>query len=78
MFTLKSKRSYLLNFTASDAHFPEHPFCLSAGELAVEAETVPEGGNDHSIRECVITFPLLCLVSHIQLNVIYLYFLSAR
>lgn len=31
-------------FTAVDAHFPLYP--LSAGELAVEAETAPKGGND--------------------------------
>lgn len=51
-------------FAAADAHFPVHPLCLSAGELAVEAETAPEGGNDYSIRECVITFSLLCILSN--------------
>lgn len=50
-----------LNFAAADAHFSAHP--LSAGELAVEAETAPEGGNDYSIRECVITFSLFCMLS---------------
>lgn len=35
---------YLSVFTAADAHFSPYP--LSAGELAVEAETKPEGGND--------------------------------
>lgn len=49
---------------AADAHFPAHPPCLSAGELAVEAETALERGNDYSIRECVITFPLLCILPH--------------
>ncbi len=48
-------------FAVADAHFSAHP--LSAGELAVEAETAPEGGNDYSIRECVITFSLSCMLS---------------
>lgn len=52
--------AYLSFLAAADAHFPVHP--LSAGELAVEAETAPEGGNDYSIRECVITFSLLCML----------------
>lgn len=51
-------------FVAADAHLPAHPFCLSA-ELAVEAETAPEGGNDYSIRECVITVSLLCILSQL-------------
>lgn len=50
-------------FVAADADFPTHPLCLPAGELAVEAETAPEGGNDYSIRECVITVFLLCILS---------------
>lgn len=64
MWTSEGKSShvaYLSFFAAADAHFPVHP--LSAGELAVEAETAPGGGNDYSIRECVITFSLSCMLS---------------
>lgn len=34
----------------------------SAGKLAIEAETAPQGGNDYSIRECAIIFPFLCIL----------------